>query len=240
MLSHDDGRWLSREVEKWSNNSGEGLSIADALRLVTPEEAESLTASLFFEAMRSENWNLARECLSVCPHLIDPPSRDVGTEGPIHDILRAPKLSDASKLKAVLWLSTHEANLERRGFLDWTPLMLAVAWEKVEWVKAFLQAGANANAWTDIDGHGNSLMEAVRLGRQDLAELLLSHGATEFGDSLFLAAEIGNVDLIRLLLKAGASRFARNSRGVDAATIAEQAGHIEAARLLRPHERLLE
>jgi len=79
------------------------------------------------------------------------------------------------------------------------------------------------------------------VGRKEVAELLLAHGAAinaknDHGDTpLHLAAMMGYEDEAKLLLDNNADVNARDDKGITPVGYAEQDSHKDLARMLRPH-----
>lgn len=112
--------------------------------------------------------------------------------------------------EVIEWLLEHGAEIERRGHNNWTPLLAAVFSGSEEIVKMLLDYGADVNASTGIDDDLTPLMAAATMGHEGIVNILLAHGA-------------------------GTHR--RNRWGLDAAEVAESAGHNGLARMIRSRGR---
>lgn len=69
-------------------------------------------------------------------------------------------------------LLAHGADIEQRGFNDWTALHFAASRDDAAAVKMLLDHGADPDARTHIDEYATPLEEAERLGRRDAAAAL--------------------------------------------------------------------
>jgi Zn-dependent protease with chaperone function len=65
------------------------------------------------------------------------------------------------------------ADIDHQDYDGWTPLIHAVLSEQIDTVQMFLEAGADAEL-EDYSG-STALMHAIRLGNQDLADLIRNH-----------------------------------------------------------------
>lgn len=85
------------------------------------------------------------------------------------------------------------ADIHAKGINGWAPLHMAAARGNLEAAKLLLEAGADVNQRTEIDGHDSPLMEATRNGRAEMVRLLLEHGAdTEVRD---MVLDMGLIEL---------------------------------------------
>lgn len=129
------------------------------------------------------------------------------------------------------------ADLEARGRLGQTSLILAVRWGQDDSVRALLDHGADIRA-RERDGW-SSLLWAAYLGRESIARELLARGAppdqaaADGLTPLMAAARRGREGLVDLLLKSGADASRRGPARMNAADLAELGGHKELARRLR-------
>jgi len=124
-------------------------------------------------------------------------------------------------IQRILWLGTQNANLNEVYKDGTTALNEAVKQQDQQLVKFLLDMGADVNARGEST-RDTALIQAVRLGRTDIAALLLSRGAEadavvheinavgtlNYGyptaTALSIAIEAGNTDLVQLLLTKGA------------------------------------
>lgn len=104
-------------------------------------------------------------------------------------------------------------------------------------VRLLLDAGANANARSQISGNTALFLAAYR-GRMDVVKLLVEHGADvnakDDGDSTPLqdAAWSGQTEVVRYLLEQGAEPDAKDGFGRSALDLAIEGGHTEIATIL--------
>lgn len=122
-----------------------------------------------------------------------------------------------SRLEVVQTSVEHGADVNREKTWGSTPLLWAVERKMLELVKLLLQSGADSEhkvEWRlDIDAvdyrnGGTALYQAVKNEDEEMAHLLLSHGAKiltgRYWSPLHLAAQNGNDAIARLLLEHGA------------------------------------
>ena len=72
------------------------------------------------------------------------------------------------------------ADIHFTGTNGWTALHMAAARGHVKKAQLLIDAGADANRRTNIDGDVTPLMEAASLGQPETVRLLLNHGADAF------------------------------------------------------------
>lgn len=77
----------------------------------------------------------------------------------------------------VSWLLTHGARPHRRIMNGWTALHLAAMKNCLQVIRVLLNAGADVEIGTVVDGDFSPFMEACRVGAFDAAGLLLENGA---------------------------------------------------------------
>ncbi len=118
-----------------------------------------------------------------------------------------------------------------------TPLIYAVAQNRYDVVKFFLDKGAKVD-YQDL-GKATALEWSVRHGYDKMAALLLDRGANvnhrdEDGNTaLHFATRKGRTELVRLLLSRGASVLSRNGAGDTPLDLASRAGHPPVLELLK-------
>ncbi|KAL1775371.1 2-5A-dependent ribonuclease isoform X1 [Sigmodon hispidus] len=116
-------------------------------------------------------------------------------------------------------------------------LIEAVKTAHVDRIQQLLESGADANVCEDTGGW-TPLHNAVQLGRVDIVELLLHHGADPHqrkrnGATPFITAGIyGDVRLLQIFLDRGADVNEYDSNGFTAFMEAAENGKIEALRFL--------
>lgn len=109
-----------------------------------------------------------------------------------------------------------KAPLEAEGCSDWTPLVVAANFGKVQAVRRLLQAGANVHTGKDA-----ILCYACESrGSKELVEILLTAGATvnivggfRQATPLHVATEHDQLEVVQLLLAAGADVKAKDPNG---------------------------
>lgn len=69
-------------------------------------------------------------------------------------------------------LLSFDADIERRGINDWTPLHYAVFGDQREMARLLLERGADPDARTGIDECSTPLEDAERLGKPEIADML--------------------------------------------------------------------
>lgn len=107
-------------------------------------------------------------------------------------------------------------------------------------IKLLLDAGFDPNSSNECLSH-SSLGEAARLGRLDVVQLLLEHGADvnnqcngELQETpLMLAAEAGHQEVVKLLLRLNADPLLTNAHEETALMKAMKKGHESVALLIK-------
>ena len=108
-------------------------------------------------------------------------------------LLVAVESDEAASLEVIKALLAAGADIHACGINGWSPLHMAASRNHVEKATALLEAGANVNLRTQIDGHDSPLMEATRSGHAEMVKLLLEHGAdTEVRDVIL---DLGLIEL---------------------------------------------
>jgi ankyrin repeat protein len=93
-----------------------------------------------------------------------------GDNGGFPSLIAALTCADREDMYEVLdLLLTHGADIQQRGFNDYTPLHWAVAEGNIEAAEYLLARGANPNARTSIDDYATPLEEAETLGLTEVA-----------------------------------------------------------------------
>ncbi len=123
-----------------------------------------------------------------------------------------------------------------------TPLEFAVISHWVDGTRLLLERGADPNV-KDLENHGTVLHETAAQGRDDVAVVLLDHGAKIDAKSdegltpLHAAAMEGKREMVRLLLMRGADTGAK-VHGLTALQLARRGKHHDAVHFLELHEKL--
>ena len=127
------------------------------------------------------------------------------------------------------------ADINRKNWLGYTPLMWASVRGKTAAVELLLKQGAHLN---DTSQYGSALTFSL-IGRQRAVALaLLAKGASiqttrlDRISPLMFAASDGYADVVQALLKRGAKVSDGDLEGVTALTYAVRAGHRDCARVL--------
>lgn len=121
------------------------------------------------------------------------------------------------------------------------PLGLAAFFNQPEVARYLVEHGADVNQTSNNPQHIPPLVSATASGSLEIARLLLEHGADpnacQAGDfaPLHNAAQNGQIEMIELLLNVHAQVNPRGSSGKTPLTLAQEAGHSQAAALLRQH-----
>jgi ankyrin repeat protein len=129
------------------------------------------------------------------------------------------------------------ADLEARGRLRQTALILAARWDQGDSVRALLDRGADVRAH-EPDGW-TALLWAAFLGREKIARDLLDHGAppdqaaADGLTPLMAAARRDHSAIVDLLQARGADPARLGPARMTAADLAASAGHAELALRLR-------
>ena len=165
---------------------------------------------------------------------VPPPAADRGLGYPLHEAVQQDNVARISELLG------NVVDLNGKDADGWTPLMVAVSWQKPEMVRLLLDRGANVQARNGEED--TALHIATRAGRAgpsvtketiEIVDLLISRGAdleakpdTGF-TPLHQAAAWSRVKIAELLLKKGAKVNSRTdgSRGsnpLHAAVIIER------------------
>ena len=132
------------------------------------------------------------------------------------DMIHPEQFSDAAKTGDIetvrLYLDQADADIEFRGYLNMTALLLASSEGHTDVVSALLERGADVhNAWYPENHSGTALEMAAEKGCADIVNLLLDAGSGAnhplTGDSLALigAARGGHLSIVNRLLDAGAN-----------------------------------
>lgn len=134
-------------------------------------------------------------------------------------------------------LADRGADLEARGRMGQTALILSVRWGQAESARALLERGADPRG-RDRDSW-NALLWAAYLGREPLVRELLERGvlpdaaAADGLTPLMAAARRGRAGVVELLLGRGADPARRGPRRMTPADFAAAGGYKELAARLR-------
>ena len=142
-------------------------------------------------------------------------------------LLEAAKKGDEAAVKTLL---ANGAEVDMRGELGKTPLMLAADKGHLSIAELLIKNGADVNAKNDLDW--TALMFAAATGSTPIVRLLLEKGADpnalsrSYYTALILASGGGYPEIVELLLKDGADRVPKKN-GMTARQWAEKLNHKE-------------
>jgi len=92
-------------------------------------------------------------------------------------LLTAAQSDKPNSVDIVEALLRGRADIYKSGINGWTPLHMAANCGNLKKAELLLNAGADVNRQTEIDGGNTPLMEAARGGHASMAQFLLDHGA---------------------------------------------------------------
>ncbi len=154
------------------------------------------------------------------------------------DMGRAARANECEEIRRLVTVDGVDPNiLDGEGS---TPLMQAAGRGNYECVKLLLELGANVQMRETRKGL-SALKFALARGYEDVARLLLDHGADPNETDnlnrtpLIFAAGQGNIELVRLLLELGADPNIKDGYGNAPITVAEDTHHMEIRELLLEH-----
>ncbi|HBY61707.1 MAG TPA: hypothetical protein DEH78_17940 [Solibacterales bacterium] len=155
--------------------------------------------------------------------------------GAKYDLYEASAAGDLARVRALLAGNERAESFSPDGF---TPLGLAVYFDRYEIAELLLESGANAGTASRNRIAVAPLHSSIESGDPRLVRLLLSHGApvdpVEFlgATPLHAAAMTGKTEIAMILLDAGADRRALTKDKKTPADLARQHGHAGLAALL--------
>lgn len=160
---------------------------------------------------------------------------------PDTELYKAAERGETERVKELL---SKGANPDEQNHSGWTPLMIAVAEQKVDTVKLLLENKSNPNL-CNYKGR-TPVMFASRYGNEAIVKILLEAGADPnfhmIGNAdycaLGAAAVYGHKAIVELLLKAGADPNYKNMYGETPIALAVEAGHLEIASIIRESQRM--
>ena len=133
----------------------------------------------------------------------------------------------------------HNATLINQHATDgFTPVSLAVFFDRSEMAKWLLDQGADPNLQATNPSKVNALHAAVAKNNTELCKLLIAKGADVNAlqmqriTPLHSAAHRGNLEMVTLLVKHGADIHLKMANGDTALSIAKRDGHKEVAAYL--------
>ena len=207
-------------------------------------------------ALKSQNFNLAREILQVEPEAANMRMASGGSilqmavymgadefiellfeHGATADIWTAAAIGDVAMVASAL--EANGRDTASRSHDGWTPLHLAAHFGKAEACASLIAAGADVHAVSTNDLRNQPLHAAIAGNSEAVVHLLLRAGAdvnvAQHGGftPLHGAAQHGAESLVDELLKLGANPRATTAEGMDAAALAEAAGFSALALRLR-------
>jgi cytohesin len=156
---------------------------------------------------------------------------DVNAANP-HHVTPLLEAAGCEHLEMARYLIDHGAEIDYTGMREGSPLMLAAYMGQIEFLRLFLELGADPNLALPNGGE-TALHMAAATGRTMVARMLLDAGAdpnrhvksdvvTDLFDAnvklwgetpLHYAAAYGDEEMIHAMLSAGADREARNTHG---------------------------
>jgi len=143
-------------------------------------------------------------------------------------------LSDIDNVKALINEGVYLETVVSEGE---TPLMKAVAQEKLAIAKTLIDAGANVNARASMT---SVLSHAIRAGNIDFVRLVLDAGASPnnlvYVSELQIAILNNRPKMVELLLKAGADITDTNIKGQTALELAKEEGFVDIVEMLEKHK----
>jgi uncharacterized protein len=149
-----------------------------------------------------------------------------------HSVTPLLEAAGGEHVEMTRYLIGQGAEIDYTGMREGSPLMLAAYMGQLEFLRLFLEAGANANLAMP-DGGETALHMAAATGRTPAARLLLAAGAdpnlharSGVGTDMFegnvklwgetplhYAAAYGDEEMIQTMLSAGADKAAANAHG---------------------------
>jgi ankyrin repeat protein len=142
--------------------------------------------------------------------------------------------SDIDKLKALISEGVYLDTVVSKGE---TPLMKAVAQEKLVIAQILIDAGANVNANASTS---SALSHAIRTGNIDFVKLVLDAGASPnnliYVSELQIAIINNRPEMVELLLKAGADTTYTNIKGQTALELAKEEGFVDIIEIIEKHK----
>lgn len=144
------------------------------LEEIHEDERHMILEELLWIALGAREWDLASFCVSQGVS-IKSEADDLMDWGSIR---KSMDIYD-DRADIVEWLLQNGAEIDRRGWLDRTPLMFAAKKGFVETVKMLVAKGADVNAYSSVDGGCTPLMAARYSGHSEIIRLLIMSGAEE-------------------------------------------------------------
>ncbi|HSG69884.1 MAG TPA: ankyrin repeat domain-containing protein [Planctomycetaceae bacterium] len=163
--------WIDDIISTWRHSKN--TEMVSKLLMEVPEiERLMVLESLIWIALEATEWELASFCVSkgIC---IESESDELSDWGSIRKAME--DFGDPADI--VEWLLKNGAEIDRRGWLDRTPLMYASKNGYSDTVKTLVASGADVNAYSEIDGGCSPLMAARSGGHGDIAKFLIENGA---------------------------------------------------------------
>ncbi len=221
--------------------------LATVDRIVTATPATAMASnpaglSAITVAAYSGRWPIVDRLLATDPDLDRWEAAivgDVGRLGTLLDEADRERSVERETARPGADAGVDDAPVDERSADGFTALHLAAFFGRPAVARLLLERGADPNRWATGDQHVQPLHSALAGGHEDVAAMLVEHGA-EVGSAqehgitpLMEAAQNGLAGSVALLLARGADPKAYDDDILTAAEMADRAGHAEIAAQIR-------